>query len=163
MSRPNRTATSRRGFMLIHMLLAIGLFTIFSLAAYRLIRLSLRISADVSRLENHHLRHDASFARLREDVWGAVAIGPVGKKGLRIRKPGRETVTWTADSEGALVRSEATRGSYPKRQSWPGVGENILLRVDGPTVSITLPGRGDTTDRTVLLVSQVMLTTEGQP
>lgn len=163
MSRPNRTATSRRGFMLIHMLLAIALFTIFSLAAYRLIRLSLRISADVGRLEDHHLRHDAAFTRLREDVWGAVAIEPVGKKTLRVRKSKQETVTWSVDTEGALMRSEANRGGYPTRQSWPGVGENISLRVDGPTVSIVLPGRGDTTDRTVLLVSQVMLATEGQP
>lgn len=150
----------RHAFMLMHLMIAIALFSLFSVAAFKLISLSLRITADVGRLEDQRLRHNSALGRLREDVWSARNVQRVSASTLRIQTTEKGSIIWSTDSEGALVRTERSNGAYPLHQSWRETGAGMSFEVDGSTVIVSTPPRGDAGDRNLLLVSQIMLIAE---
>jgi type II secretory pathway pseudopilin PulG len=160
----SRGARQSPAFVLIEMMIAIALFTVFSIVAFRLLSTTLRVGSEVSRAEIAHRSLDAALARLRQDVWGASRAdvrAPAGAT-IDLGPEGGGTVTWSVADDGSLVRTVSASGSYPERQSWTGAGEGAAFRADAVGLLLDVQHRGHDSG-TYRLVSQVRLASEQKP
>jgi type II secretory pathway component PulJ len=100
----------RRGYMLVEVLTALGLLTIFALAASRVFHSTMQLMRDVPAAHERQIRFDSVTSALREDVWRASAIEPA-EQGVRLQLDGQQ-VHWSID--GDVI----TRASAQSQQRW---------------------------------------------
>jgi hypothetical protein len=147
-------------FVLIEMIITLGLFTIFSFVAFRLVSTTLRIGSEVNRAEIVHLSFDDALANLRRDVWSAVAVDVRGPGGVTISLgDSGDSATWTVAADGSLVRTAGPIGAYPERRSWAAAGEGAAFGSDPAGLVLELRRRGHDSG-TYHLFSQLLLASE---
>jgi type II secretory pathway pseudopilin PulG len=155
-----RRAAAPPAFVLIEMLIAIGLFTVFSLVAFRLVSSTLRIANEVNRADIAHRSFDAALAGLRRDVWGAAKVEVRGPGAVTIDlAPGAGSATWSVAADGSLVRTLAPDGADPERQGWPDAGGGVTFAADPAGIVLDVQRHGHD-NGTYRLVSQVLLASE---
>jgi hypothetical protein len=147
---------------MIEMMVAVGLFTVFSVVAFRLISTTLRIGSEVNRVEIAHRSFDSALARLRQDAWSATAVDVGGTSASTLDLgPDGGSVTWSVAADGSLVRTLTVAGAYPERQSWIGAGEGATFQAEPAGLVIVVRDRGHD-NGTYRLASQVLLASEGK-
>lgn len=110
--------TQRRrhpGFLLIEIIIAMALLTVFALLATRLFVSSMRSIEQSGEQINLVIRFDGMLRALRGDIWSGTSIGRVTHNALIVQTRDAGDVRWTIDPDGRITRStdhEAPR-SFP--------------------------------------------------
>jgi hypothetical protein len=131
MPRPMPSLTSRRGFLLVELLLTLILLAAFAAIATPVLRWSIRTlvapppAAVAGRL-------DAAVGSLRRDVWGAVNLAAPSPHELQLTTADGRTVRWHVGPGELLQRGE---------QHWSGLFPDAAVAIDGAAVRLTLADR----------------------
>ena len=141
------TTRRRRAFMLIEMIGALILLTVFALIATRLFTWSMRVTQEAPLAQQQIHAFDSMLEALRADVWAAGQVRVGDEQSVSVGD-----VSWTVGDDGAVVQTAGDES-----RAWPGVGERVRFEVDDAGVVVrVLDRRGTVVDR-VVVVSEVAL------
>jgi hypothetical protein len=135
---------SRRGMMLIEMMVALLILTAAALVISRLHTSMLKFAVESPARERQTLTWDVTLNRLRADVWSAPRLIDVGAERLVIESD-RGEVRWRIDGreivrEGSLLDDVLEqRWPLPTTMSFVRAGDDVELRSDDAEASIPLP------------------------
>ena len=141
----------RRGVTLFDMIVAIGLISIFSVVAVKLIVTSMRVSNASVRSEDLGSSFDSAVGQLRRDVWSATGLQSPDAKNLHISRDGEPAVSWTIADDGTM-----TRAASETKRGWPKVGAGMTVKIDGPVVMLVEPDSSAIAARRIAVASRVM-------
>lgn len=138
---------SRRGIMLMELMVALLLLSVFTLISTKLFNSLLNVTRDAKRVEIVDRRRSKLLEMIRADVENAMEINAVSGKELVLRMPLERSVFWRIDAEGAsLERVELIALQEVATESWDAVGGTLPNGFENrePGVRITWrKGAGD--------------------
>jgi Tfp pilus assembly protein PilX len=160
--RIHPTATVRTGYSLTEILFVLGLLTIFAVVATRLFGSTVRIMYASADEQNTTSALDSAMRALRGDAWNASTLATPDPHSLRIAQA-EQSVEWSIDQEGNLIRSTHPAKASATAQRWPGLGRHLAFESAGAAVNVRVLDQRQKPSAQVSLVSQVMLAREEKP
>jgi hypothetical protein len=150
--------STRRGFMLWEVLVALGLLMIFFAATTQLLRLSMQMPYRANQADALASRFDVALTILRQDVWGSSSMTADGKDGraIRIERADALPVTWKISEDGTLLRTDG------EKSDWPEIAAGMRFEIKGPLLLLIEPADAHRQGRRIPLTSAVMLLKQGK-
>jgi type II secretory pathway pseudopilin PulG len=148
--RPISLKHRRHGLTLIDMLIAIGLISIFSVLAVKLVATSMRVSNEATRTQDLSSRFDSAVSQLRRDVWGAAKLESPDGKSIQISRDGEPAISWKILDDGTI-----SRVAPDVQQQWAKVGAGMTVKIEGSLV-ILAESESDRAPRRIALLSRVV-------
>ena len=140
---------SRRGFMMIELLVSIVLLSVFALVATRLFTWATRVTAEAPAAEGQILLFDSMLGQLRADAWSSPRIRTSGDRNIDLDDG---AIRWAVQEDGCVTR---TAGADTR--AWRDVGQRVRFEpVDAGVIVRVLDRHGSVSDR-ILLSSEVGL------
>ena len=140
----------RRGFTLIEMIAALILLGAFFMLAGRLFHATFKLSQSVTQAQDAVASFDSAVAVLRSDIHSARELKLADQKTLTL--DGQRPIVWTIDG------ATATRSEGDRVRHW-SVPPNATLKIDRPTVVLTIPQSKATPGGEIRMTNQVQLVT----
>lgn len=147
------------GFTLIDAMMTVALVALAFPLAISLIRVTMRADRGFAEAQAATTRFDGAMNALRKDVWNGSVISAVGDHELSVEQGGgAEPVQWRAKANGALERD--VTGEPPR--IW-ALDHSMVFKIDGPTLSVSLPSDRDGRGIAMTFTSQRLLARKGLP
>jgi Tfp pilus assembly protein PilX len=157
-----QTACSvRRGYALVEILFVLGLLTIFAVVATRLFGSTVRVMHAAAEQQNTTSALDSALRALRRDVWNASSVAATDAHTLRIAQA-EQSVEWSVDADGNLVRSTRPASGPETRQRWPELRKHVSFQSSKAGVTVQVLDQRHKPVAQVSLVGQVILAREAQ-
>jgi prepilin-type N-terminal cleavage/methylation domain-containing protein len=152
----NRRSTAdpvRAGFSLTELLVVIGVFSIFALAASKLTQTTIRVGHDAGYGQMSASQFDAAGRTMGHEVWGASDITLKGERAMTLKMADGATIDWTVDPQGTFTRTQ--QGEPPRK--WIARAAGASLTREGVVVVIHLSETKASRGGEVRLISQMIL------
>ena len=144
------------GFALIDAMMTVALVGLAFPLAFSLIRVTLRADRGFADSQGSAARFDGATNALRKDIWKAAALSAVGDHHLTIGQGEAEAIHWSFTPDGTLKREAP--GEPPR--TW-ALEHPLFFKVDGPTVSVSLPTDPDGRGVAMTFISQRLIARKG--
>lgn len=140
----------RRGFSLVEILLALGLFAAVGVISAYAYHSTMRLAHESTTAHNALLSAGHCLSALERDVWGAAELASIEPGGVRLTDGLGRTITW-AWNEDRLVRRNASGTT----EAW-AFSDSATFAVEGPVVAVTVTDEAGTS-ATFRFASQLRL------
>ena len=142
---------SRRGFMLLELLVVLILFAAFALVASTLYTSIWRLMYNATQAQTSGTRLESATGMLRRDVWNAQTIVQNNTK-LKLTIPGQtQPLVWSIAADGTWTRSG------DGEQRWPVGLNDVSFVVHDPEIIVHIPDLRQQRGDDIRLVSQLRL------
>jgi prepilin-type N-terminal cleavage/methylation domain-containing protein len=143
----------RAGFSLAELLVVLGVFSIFALAASKLTQTTIRVGHDAGYGQIAASQFDAAGRAMRQDVWSARDITLKGERAMTLTMVDGGAIDWAVDADGTFTRTQ--QGQPPRK--WIVRAAGASLAREGPAVVVHLPGTKESRGGEIRLISQIIL------
>jgi hypothetical protein len=133
--RPHRF--HRRGYTLLTILTLLMVLGAFTVIATRAFMTTMSVNRGAAKAHTEAVRFESAIRLMRTDVWNAAAMSEHDHR-VDLKSFDGQTITWTVDPSGTIVRSWQERGKA-RTQRWEMHIPGITLAVRGPEVIVRVP------------------------